>query len=130
MIEHSPSTIKEPDEPAEILKQHQPAPLIAHYRRLIEASDGPAAPAEVIIDGVRYVPVSTSNPNAEHIAIGLITLFMGEGPWRKPWQELAAYLRVVVSDDGDFEEEPSVMDVVAMILKIADQNNAPSSENV
>lgn len=68
---------------------------------------------KVIIDGVEYVPVSESNPNAKQIAIALIERYMGKFDESK-WEELAHELQVCVSEDM---KEPTVMQTVAEILE-------------
>lgn len=70
---------------------------------------------KVIIDGVEYVPISNSNPSAEHIARGIMELFWGEIPQDKDWKSEASELFVNVQEDSF--GNPSVMDVVGRILK-------------
>ncbi len=53
---------------------------------------------KVIIDGIEYVPVSESNPNAKQIAIALIERYMGKFDESK-WEELAHELQVCVSEN-------------------------------
>jgi hypothetical protein len=67
----------------------------------------------VIIDGVEYVPVSESNPNAKQIAIALIERYMGKFN-EEEWESLATELQVCVSEDM---KEPTVMQTVAEILE-------------
>lgn len=68
--------------------------------------------SKVIIDGVEYVPVSKSNPNAKQIAIALIGRYMGKFD-ESEWESLADELQVCVSEDMD---QPTVMETVAEIL--------------
>jgi len=67
----------------------------------------------VIVDGVEYVPVSESNPNAKQIATVLINRYMGAFDESR-WEELANELQVCVSEDM---KEPTVMQTVAEILE-------------
>ena len=68
--------------------------------------------SKVIIDGVEYVPVSKSNPNAKQIAIALIERYMGKFD-ESEWESLANELQVCVSEDMN---QPTVMETVAEIL--------------
>lgn len=68
--------------------------------------------SKVIIDGVEYVPVSESNPNAKQIAIALIRRYMGKFD-ESEWESLANELQVCVSEDMN---QPTVMETVAEIL--------------
>ena len=69
----------------------------------------------VIIDGVRYAPITDSNPNAEQIARGIMENFWGEIPDSYDWKEEARSLRVSCSD-RESTSCPSVLDVVGQIL--------------
>ena len=66
----------------------------------------------VIVDGVKYAPVSESNPNAKQIATALIERYMGKFD-ESEWEKLANELQVCVSEDMD---EPTVMQTVLEIL--------------
>lgn len=68
--------------------------------------------SKVIIDGVEYVPVSESNPNAKQIAIALIRRYMGKFD-ESEWKSLANELQVYVSEDMN---QPTVMETVVEIL--------------
>jgi hypothetical protein len=72
---------------------------------------------KVVIDGVEYVPVSESNPNAKQIAIALIRRYMGKFD-ESQWEVLAEELQVCVSEDM---KEPTVMQTVSEILTAMDQ---------
>jgi hypothetical protein len=72
---------------------------------------------KVVIDGVEYVPVSESNPNAKQIAIALIRRYMGKFD-ESQWEVLAEELQVCVSEDM---KEPTVMQTVSEILAAMDQ---------
>ena len=72
---------------------------------------------KVVIDGVEYVPVSESNPNAKQIAIALIRRYMGKFD-ESQWEALAEELQVCVSEDM---KEPTVMQTVSEILAAMDQ---------
>lgn len=67
---------------------------------------------KVIIDGIEYVPVSESNPNAKQIATALIERYMGKFD-ESEWERLANDLQVCVSEEMN---EPTVMQTVAEIL--------------
>lgn len=69
----------------------------------------------VVIDGVAYVPVSESNPNAEQIARGIMEQFWGELPEDTDWKEESNQLFVRVQEEP--YGNPSVMQTVEMILK-------------
>ena len=70
---------------------------------------------EVIINGVRYAPVTDSNPNAEHIARGIMEEFWGDLPEGYDWKQEARDLRVSCSDSESIQC-PSVLDVVGRII--------------
>ena len=44
---------------------------------------------EVIINGVRYMPVTEANPSVEHICRGLMEQFWGEVPSDSDWRDEA-----------------------------------------
>ena len=67
-------------------------------------------PNEVVIDGVRYVPVIESSPSMGAIARGLASVFWGESS--KPTSKMLNNLTVRVYDDGDGEP---IQDVLALI---------------
>lgn len=67
---------------------------------------------KVIIDGVEYVPVAESTPNAKQIATALIERYMGQFD-ESEWEKLANELQVCVSEEMN---EPTVMQTVAEIL--------------
>lgn len=57
--------------------------------------------AEVIIDGVRYVPATEAAPSIEAIARGLMARFWGEIGPETDWREAASGVYVYVNDDRD-----------------------------
>ena len=67
---------------------------------------------KVIIDGIEYVPISQSNPNAKAIAIALIERYMGKFD-HSEWEALANELQVCVSEEM---KEPTIMQTVGEIL--------------
>jgi hypothetical protein len=71
---------------------------------------------EVIIDGVRYVPVTEANPNMEAIAAGLISSFWGEVGRGDDLAEKMEGLTVRVYDDGDGDSLESVLADIAREL--------------
>lgn len=77
---------------------------------------------EVIINGVRYVPVVESSPDMEAIKAGLITSFCGNTPQRgEELDEKAEGLTVRVFDDG---EGVPLDDVLADIADELSRKNA------
>ena len=69
---------------------------------------------KVIIDGIEFIPTTEGNPSAEQIARGIMEEFFGD--LKYDWRVEAENLRVHCSD-GLEEHYPTVMDVVASILK-------------
>jgi hypothetical protein len=72
---------------------------------------------EVIIDGVRYVPVVEANPNMEAIAAGLISSFWGEVGRGEDLAKKMEGLTVRVYDDGVGDSLESVLADIARELQ-------------
>lgn len=70
--------------------------------------------SKVVIDGVEYVPISQSNPNAEQIARGIMEEFWGKVP--DDWEHEANTLFVYVNEESS--NGPSVMEVVGRIVRL------------
>lgn len=71
---------------------------------------------EVIIDGVRYVPVSEAHIDAPKIEHALVAQWGGEN-WRELYPEAAGYLRVIVTDSPEVADEgESIAEFVARII--------------
>lgn len=70
---------------------------------------------KVVIDGVRYVPASESIANADQVARALAETWAGPDISAKDMREYMTYLRVVVSDDSDFEHHPTLQDFMATL---------------
>lgn len=71
---------------------------------------------EVIIDGVKYVPVMEANANMEAIARGLIYSFWGEACNKSTLPEKMEGLTVRVFDDGKGEPIENVLADIAREL--------------
>ena len=69
---------------------------------------------EVRVDGVLYVPVTDSNPNAAALEDALVEQWAGTG-WRTAYADAPSYLRVVVSD-GFGEEGETITEFIARVL--------------
>lgn len=72
---------------------------------------------EVIINGVRYVPVMDSTPTAKQIATALIERYMGKFK-EADFDRLSHELQVYVGEDSN---EPSVAETVAEIIAVMDR---------
>jgi hypothetical protein len=72
---------------------------------------------EVIIDGVRYVPVVEANPNMEAIAAGLVANFWGYVGRGEELKRQMERLTVRVFDDGVGEPIESVLADIARELQ-------------
>ena len=71
--------------------------------------------AEVVIDGVLYVPVSEASPHAYSLMDALVGSWAGDG-WQKLYPDAPDYLRVVVSDIFENSEGDTVTEFVARVL--------------
>ena len=77
---------------------------------------------EVLIDGVRYAPVTQSSPVARQIAIELVSLYMGEFP-EDELDRLATELTVYIGEDNS---EPTIDEVVGGIMSRLEQQQDQS----
>ena len=72
-------------------------------------------PPSVLIDGVRYVPVSEANPSAAALEDAIVGQWAGDG-WRTSYPDAPGYLRVIVSDTTDDGEGETVTEFLARLL--------------
>jgi hypothetical protein len=72
--------------------------------------------AEVLIDGVRYVPLNESNPAAFALMRSLVEQYMGDGQSPQQIVELARELHVVVGEPDDEFEGETVEEFVARLF--------------
>lgn len=75
----------------------------------------PPRPESVVIDGVRYVPVSEAHIGAAAIEDAVVGQWAGDN-WRTEYPDSPRHLRVVVLDDGDDEDGETVEAFVARLL--------------
>ena len=69
--------------------------------------------AEVIIDGVRYVPATEAAPSIEAIARGLMARDWGEISPETDWREASSGVYVYVNDDRDGNPIESILGDIA-----------------
>jgi hypothetical protein len=74
----------------------------------------PPRPESVVIDGVRYVPVSEAHIGVAAIEDAVVGQWAGDN-WRTEYPDAPGYLRVVVGDDDEGEGE-TVTEFVARLL--------------
>jgi len=74
----------------------------------------PARPNSVLIDGVRYVPVSEAHVSVAALEDTIIEQWAGDG-WRASYPDAPGYLRVIVTDDNSGEGE-TVTDFLARLV--------------
>lgn len=72
--------------------------------------------AEVIIDGVRYVPVVDGNVDADKLLHVLVAQWGGDN-WRELYPEAVTYLRVLVSDALDPDDGEPLLDFIANTIE-------------
>jgi len=74
----------------------------------------------VVIDGVRYMPVLNAHIGARDIMIALIETYMGTGLTEEEVDRCSAELRVWVTEDEE-EGVPTIADFVAdLVERLAD----------
>jgi hypothetical protein len=74
------------------------------------------APKTVLIDGVRYVPVSEANPSAAALEDAIVGQWAGSS-WRDSYPDAPGYLRVIVDDMAGDDEGETVTDFLARLLQ-------------
>lgn len=74
---------------------------------------------EVLIDGVRYVPVSEAHVTAPAIEDAVIGDWAGDN-WRENYPDALGYIRILISDDT---EGLTVPDFVARVLAEAEKHS-------
>lgn len=73
-------------------------------------------PESVVIDGVRYVPVSEANPSVAMLEDAIVAQWAGAN-WRADYPDAPGYLRVVVSDTFEDGEGETVTDFLARLAQ-------------
>lgn len=73
-------------------------------------------PESVLIDGVRYVPVSEANPSVALLEDVIVAQWAGVN-WRTGYPDAPGYLRVVVSDTYEDDEGETVTDFLARLVQ-------------
>jgi hypothetical protein len=76
----------------------------------------PPSPGTVLIDGVRYVPVSDANPSAAALEDAIIGQWGGDG-WRTDYPHAPRILRVIVTDTAEDGEGETVTEFLARLLQ-------------
>lgn len=75
-----------------------------------------ARPETVLINGVRYVPVSDANPSVAALEDAIIGQWAGDG-WRASYPDAPGYLRVIVSDTAEDDEGETVTEFLARLVQ-------------
>jgi hypothetical protein len=80
------------------------------------AKPSPARPQSVLIDGVRYVPVTEASPSVAALEDAIVSQWAG-GNWRESYPSAPGRLRVVVGDDIEDGEGETVTDFLARLVQ-------------
>jgi hypothetical protein len=79
-------------------------------------------PDTVLIDGVRYVPVSTANPAVPDLENVIISQWAGDN-WRDAYPDAPGYLRVIVTDGREEDEGgETVTEFLARLVQSLDRH--------
>lgn len=73
-------------------------------------------PETVLIDGVRYVPVSEAAPAVADLEDAIISQWGGDN-WRADYPHAPRILRVIVSDTAEDDEGETVTDFLARLVQ-------------
>jgi hypothetical protein len=73
-------------------------------------------PESVLIDGIRYVPVSEANPSVAALEDAIVGQWAGDG-WRTSYPNVLRTLRVIVSDTAEDDEGETVTDFLARLVQ-------------
>jgi hypothetical protein len=76
---------------------------------------GRPQPQTVLIDGVRYAPVTIACPAAAGIEDAIVSQWAGDN-WRADYPDAPGYLRVVVSDAREDGEGETVAEFLARLV--------------
>jgi hypothetical protein len=76
----------------------------------------PPRPASVLIDGVRYAPVSDANPSAAALEDAIVSQWAGDN-WRAAYPGAPGRLRVIVDDTAAEGEGETVTEFLARLLQ-------------
>lgn len=72
-------------------------------------------PEIVLIDGIRYVPVSQANPSVAALEDAIISQWAGDN-WRTAYPDAPGYLRIIVTDDYDGSGGETVTDFLGRLV--------------
>lgn len=74
-------------------------------------------PEEVLIDGVRYVPVSEAVPSVTALEDAIISQWGGDN-WRQDYPDAPGYLRVIVTEGNEEDDGgETVEDFLARLVQ-------------
>ncbi len=76
----------------------------------------PPPPETVLIDGIRYAPVSDANPAVADLEDAIVEQWAGDG-WRVSYPDAPGYLRIVVGDGFDDGEGETVTEFLARLVQ-------------
>jgi hypothetical protein len=81
----------------------------------------PGPPPAVLVDGVRYVPVSAAHITLPAIIDAIVTQWHNDG-WRTQYPRAADHLRVIVSGSGEDDADgETVTAFAARLLEAAER---------
>lgn len=79
---------------------------------------------EVMIDGTRYVPVTSALPGVAEIENAIVSQWAGDN-WRTLYPDAPTYLRVIVGDSVPEDEGETVADFLARLVASLPMGEAP-----
>jgi hypothetical protein len=73
-------------------------------------------PQSVLIDGIRYVPVTEASPSVAALEDAIVSQWAGDG-WRASYPDAPGRLRIVVGDDIEDGEGETVTEFLARLVQ-------------
>lgn len=83
-------------------------------------------PRTVLIDGTRYVPVRAASPSAALLEDIIVSQWGGDN-WREIYPDAPDYLRVIVTDDQQWDEGETVTEFLARLVQALPRSLPASS---
>jgi hypothetical protein len=83
-------------------------------------------PRTVLIDGTRYVPVRAASPSAAILENVIVSQWAGDN-WRESYPDAPGYLRVIITDDQQWDEGETVTEFLARLVQALPRSLPASS---